>query len=101
MPEHHRFLDANRPEAAVIEVMEIRTADAAGANANQQLMRFRFGRRDIFNAQIQRRVNHECMHGENPLLSGTLSGAYECAPLYGQLFSLNKIDSVWINRRAL
>ena len=56
MPEHHRFLDANRAEATVIEVMEIRTADAAGANADQQLMRFRFGCRNIFNAQIERRV---------------------------------------------
>ncbi len=61
--EHHRFRDADRAEAAMVEVVKIGAADTAGANPHQQLVGFRFGRGHFLDAQIERCVNNECMHG--------------------------------------
>jgi hypothetical protein len=48
--EHHRLLDAHGPEAAVIEVMQIGTADAASSNAYEQLVSVGFGSRNVLDA---------------------------------------------------
>ena len=37
--QHHRLLDAHRAEAAVLEVVQVRAADAAEAHAHLQLVR--------------------------------------------------------------
>ncbi len=37
MAEHHRFLDADRAESTVVEVVQVRAADAAFAHAHTDL----------------------------------------------------------------
>ncbi len=44
--EHHRFLDANGAEAAVIEIMQIGAADAAGLDGDADVARAGGNRRD-------------------------------------------------------
>jgi hypothetical protein len=50
--QHHRLLDAHRAEAAVLEVMQVRTADAAGAHAHLQLVWLEWRRVDFFDPQV-------------------------------------------------
>ena len=61
--QHHRLLDAHGAEAAMLEVVQVRTADAAGAHAHLQLVRQQFGCVDGLDAQVAGGVDDESFHG--------------------------------------
>ena len=60
--QHHRLLDAHGAEAAMLEVVQVRAADAACAHAHLQLMRLERRRVDLFNAQVAGGVDDEGFH---------------------------------------
>ena len=62
--QHHRLLDAHGAEAAVLEVVQVRAADAAGAHAHLQLVAARSsGVAIVFDAQVAGGVDDEGFHG--------------------------------------
>ena len=64
--EHHRLLDADGAEAAVLVVVQVRAADAAGAHAHAGLAGADGGRLDGFDAKVAGGVDDECVHGFSP-----------------------------------
>ena len=63
VPERHRLLDPHGAEAAVVIIMQVGTADAAGGDLDAH---FAGGRRRIGKAvdpQVLRGVNDDCAHG--------------------------------------
>ena len=52
MPEHHRLFEADDAETAVIVIMQIGAADAAGADADQHFARLGYGHWHRVDAQI-------------------------------------------------
>ena len=62
VPQHHGFLDPDRAEAAVVVIVQVRSADAALAYAHPDLAgRDRLGD-DGFDPQVFRGVDDECFH---------------------------------------
>jgi hypothetical protein len=63
MAQHHRLLDADGAEAAMLVVVQVRAADAAAAHAHAQLAGAELGGGNFFDAQVAGGVNDECFHG--------------------------------------
>ena len=63
MAEDHGLLDPHRTEAAMLEVVQVGAADAAGAHAHPELLGPDLRRLDVLDAEIAGGVNHECIHG--------------------------------------
>ena len=62
MAQHHRLLDPHRAKAAVLEVMQIRAANAAVGYPDPQLARAKGVGLKGVEAQVQRGVANECAH---------------------------------------
>ncbi len=58
----HGFLQPYRPEAAVIEVMQVGSANAAGRDLDLHFSRIGISCVTIFNAKVSRFMNDDCFH---------------------------------------
>ena len=63
VPEHHGLLDAHRAKTAVLEIMQVRTADTAIGDAHAQLLRSQRIRGESVETQIKRRMTNQSAHG--------------------------------------
>ena len=66
MAEDHRLAQANRAEAAMQVVMEVGTADAAGADADLDVLRADLGNLGLFDPQIARGMDDGGSHRFSP-----------------------------------
>src|SRR5277367_5504854 len=66
MAEHHRLAQPHDSEAAVIVIMQVRTADAAGADAHERLCVADLGRGPFLDPQILRGVSDDRAHRRFP-----------------------------------
>ena len=67
--ENERLADANHAEAAISVIVQVGTADAAGTDPQQNLMRHDIGYRYRFQAKFFRWIDEagECFHDGFPL----------------------------------
>src|SRR5262249_43939424 len=66
MAQRHWLLDTHRAEAAVMIVVQIRSADPAIGDLDAHLARFRRGIRKTVDPQVLRRVNDDGAHCSLP-----------------------------------
>src|SRR5271168_1135865 len=78
MAEHHRLAQPHDSEAAVIVIMQVRAADAAGGNAHERLRFADLGRGPFLDPQIPGGVSDNRAHGRFP--SSAAKGAHSAAP---------------------
>jgi hypothetical protein len=60
--QHHGLLETDGAESAVLVVVQVRAADAAGAHAHADLSRPDRRRRNVFNAKVTGTMDDECVH---------------------------------------
>lgn len=65
MAERQGFLHADDTEAAMVIIVQVRAADAAGGHADEDFARLRRCRwqRDVLNPKVMRRVDDDGFHG--------------------------------------
>ena len=63
VPQHHGLLNANGAKTAVLEIVQIRAANAAGSNSHAHLVACDRWRGIVFDAQVAGRMDNESVHG--------------------------------------
>jgi hypothetical protein len=70
MAKDHRLAQAHSAKTAVVEIVEIRAADASEADPDANLVQANLGRVDLLDPQVLRGIGDDGAHGFNS--SGSL-----------------------------